>query len=103
MTVGRVHVRNLLGSRFEEGVAWWHGHPGLYLDWYVFPGRGSPYEKYENGKNPGMHLKSIFDQNLKVWGITDSIGRLPSDLAPIVKELRKRYRISENWDTKRAG
>jgi len=93
MTIGRVHMRNLMGSRFEEGVAWWNMHPGLHLDGYVFPGRESPYKKYEEGKNPGMHLKSIFDQNLNVWGITNSVGRLPSELAPIIKRLREAQRI----------
>jgi hypothetical protein len=91
MVIGWVHRRGLLGSRFEEGVAWWNGHPMLYLNWYVFP-KKCPSELYAEGRKPEMHLKSVFDQNKEVWGIEKHVGREVKDLVPVIRELREKYR-----------
>jgi len=97
MVVGWVHRRGLIGSRFEEGVNWWHKKPTLYLNWYVFP-KKCPSEAYAEGKSPGMHLQSTFDQNKEIWGIEKSVGREVKDLIPIIQRLREKYMKEEIKD-----
>ena len=83
-----IHVRNLMGCRFEEGIAWFEGHPILFLNSYVFPGRKDPQKKFDDGKNPGMHLRDVFQQNRDMWGIKKSVGRTVGDLTKVICELR---------------
>lgn len=87
MVIGRINLKNLMGARFEEGVAYYYCHPVLYLDHYVFPGRDD-YTKAE------MHQNSIFKQNKDIWGldIKQCVGRVPADLAPTIRRLREEYR-----------
>ena len=83
-----IHIKNLMGARFEGGIAWFNSHPILYLNSYTFPSRKSPQEKYEQGKNPGMHLKSIFDQNKELWNIEKNIVRTAGQAAEEICKLR---------------
>jgi hypothetical protein len=95
MVIGWVKKRGLLGSRFEEGVNWCHKKPSLYLNWYVFP-KTCPSKKYEEGEDPGMYLKSVFDQNKEIWGIEKHVAKEPKELVPIILKLREDYRGMKN-------
>lgn len=89
MMVSRgVSVRNLLGARVEEGAAWFASHPIFYLDSYVFPSKGTVSEKFSQGKNPGMHLQDVFEQNRDLWQVQQHDFRTPAGIAKEICRIR---------------
>ena len=85
--VGRSDQKFLLDSRWEEGVAWFHSKPVLYLYQYVFPPR-SPYEKYLDRKDPGIHYGSVYKQNEELWDIRVHETKTTETLAGVIQRAR---------------
>lgn len=93
--VSRADTKNLIGARWEEGVAWFHSKPILYLYLYLFPPR-NPGDKYRQHQNPGMHLASVFKQNEELWGIQNHVGITPSQLAGEIVRARNLDKTNKN-------
>ncbi len=86
--IGRADQKNLLGSRFEEGVGWFESKPILYKYQYLFPPRRE-FDKYLDRKDPSMHFSSVYRQNEELWKIRVHEDLTEEELAGVI--IRARY------------
>jgi len=88
----RNKVYDLMGARWEEGVAFFFGKPIFYINQYVFAHQ-TPFEKYKAGQaDPDAKYQFfVLKNNEERWGIKISEGRVPGDIAPEILRLRNEY------------